>query len=345
MKNKLSTKISGAWPIWVLFCFCLGSSSAQVVSNDLKAIGFNGNIAIRVSNITAFTSYFTPNSGAIDLEFHFGLDDPRNGLHLGIPMPQSNGQIYIRFNDLGFEMGDTLSFIVTENFQGTTIRHYVFNTGNYFPESGGPIRTCPRSISCAGKAIRVHFDPAEIILDPSSNTPIRFQIPSLGIDQIRTAGAYSIELNALIFKHLPVLDCNQMMLGTIIITLNGFSCYFVNGQLSCPPWTEIPDNLSPDCAPYFSECLNDLVSLLSEAQYSLPCQQWMTFGPCSTTGFIYRPGQVAIGTEHEAPNRALTVKNGIITDKVKITDNGWADHVFESNYPLLPLETDRKSVV
>jgi hypothetical protein len=65
----------------------------------------------------------------------------------------------------------------------------------------------------------------------------------------------------------------------------------------------------------------------------------MTFGPCSTTGFIYRPGQVAIGTEHEAPNRALTVKNGIITDKVKITDNGWADHVFESNYPLLPLET------
>ncbi len=52
-----------------------------------------------------------------------------------------------------------------------------------------------------------------------------------------------------------------------------------------------------------------------------------------------RPGKVAIGTEHDAPNKALTVKNGIITDKVKITNIGWADHVFDSNYPLASLET------
>lgn len=339
MNNKFSIKIPVVWSTWVLFCFCIGSSSAQVVSNDLKAIGFNGSIAIRASNITAFTSYFTLNGGAIDLEFHFGLDDPRNGMHLGLPIPQPNGQIYIRFNDLGFEIGDTLSFIVTENFQGTTIRHYVFNTGNFFPQSGGPIRTCPHSIGCGGKALLLYFDSDEIILDPSSSTPVRIQIPSLGLDVTKTAGAYWVEKNALVFKFLPVLDCNQMMLGTIIITINGFSCYYVNGQLTCPPWTEIPDNLSTDCSSYFNECLSDLVSLLSEAQYSLPCQQWMTYGPCTTTKSIHRPGKVAIGTEHDAPNKTLTVKNGIITDKVKITDNGWADHVFESNYPLASLET------
>lgn len=339
MKNKLSTIISAVCPIWVLFFFCLGSSSAQVVSNDLKAIGFNGNITIGVSNITAFASYFTLNGGAVDLEFHFGLDDPRNGIHLGLPMPQPDGQIYIRFNDLGYEMEDTLSFIVTENFQGATIRHYVFNTGNYFPESGGPIRTCPHSISCTGSALLLIFDFDEIILDPSSSTPVRIQIPSIGLDITTIPGAYFVEKNALVIRFSPVLDCNQMMLGTSIITINGFSCYYVDGQLTCPPWTEAPDNLSENCSPYFNECLNDLVSLLSEAQYSLPCQQWMTFGPCTTSESIYRSGKVAIGTEHGVLNKTLTVKNGIITDKVKITDSGWADHVFESDYPLLPLET------
>jgi hypothetical protein len=214
----------------------------------------------------------------------------------------------------------------------------VFNTGNYFPESGGPIRTCPHSISCTGKALLLNFDPNEIIPDPSSSTPIRIQIPSLGLDVTKTPGAFFVEKNALVVK-FSALDCSQMMLGTTIITINGFSCYYVNGQLTCPPWTETPDNLSADCSPYFNECLTDLVNLLSEAQYTLPCQQWITYGPCSTEKFIYRPGKVAIGTEHDAPNKVLTVKNGIITDKVKITENGWADHVFESSYPLMSLET------
>ncbi len=35
---------------------------------------------------------------------------------------------------------------------------------------------------------------------------------------------------------------------------------------------------------------------------------------------------------------ALTVKNGIITDKLKVTNLGWADYVFENDYPLMPLD-------
>jgi hypothetical protein len=334
----LSRLLSRACFGLLLIVFVFPKMSAQIVSNDLKALGINGNIIISVSSVTAFSTYFSLSNGNVDLEFHFGLDDPRNGVHIGLPMPQPNGQIYIRFSDLGYEMGDTLSFITTETFQGNTIRHYVFNNGNYFPESGGPIQTCPRSIKCVGKALLLKFDPDEIILDPSSATPIRFQIPSLGIDVIKTPGAYSVVENALVAKFLPVLDCNQMMLGTTILTINGFTCHFVNGQLTCPPWADAPDNLSADCSPYFDECLNDLLGIITEAQYSIPCQQWMTFGPCTTTNIIYRSGKVAIGTDKYAPNKALTVKNGIITDKVKLTNFGWADYVFDKQYPLASLD-------
>ncbi|MBN8679888.1 MAG: hypothetical protein J0M29_16795 [Chitinophagales bacterium] len=333
-----SQRLFRAWFGLLLIVFGSFKMSAQIVSNDLKALGLNGNIVIRVSSTMAFTSYFSLNNGNVDLEFHFGLDDPRNGVHIGLPMPQPNGQIYIRFSDLGYEMGDTLSFIATENFQGTTIKHYVFNMGNYFPESGGPIQTCPRSIKCSGRSLLIKFDPGEIIIDQSSVTLIRFQIPSLGIDITSVPDAYLASENAFAKIILPVMDCNQLMLGTTILTINGFTCHFVNGQLTCPPWAEVPNNLSSDCSPYFDECLYDLLGILAEAQYSIPCQQWMTFGPCTITNIITRHGKVAIGTDKHAPNRSLTVKNGIITDKVKITNHGWADYVFDKQYPLASLD-------
>ncbi|MFN0214060.1 MAG: hypothetical protein ACKVT2_07375 [Saprospiraceae bacterium] len=341
MKPVFSSKIysallSGLTFAWVLFVLPL---SSQVVGTDLAAIGDNGRIAIRVTNITTFSSYFSLSNGEVDLDFYFAPDDPRNGLYSGAPLPQPNGEIYVRFDSLNFQEGDSLTFIATELLQGTITKHYVFVLGNFFPESGGSITTCPRNFSCVGKGLLFQFDRAEIILDQSSITPVTLEIPSANIHTVRNSWAIDVGNNAIVLKFIPSLDCNQVMLGHATFTINGFTCHFVNGQLSCPPWTNIPENLSITCAPYFEDCLTELADLISDAQYVLPCQQWMTYGPCTTTNIINRTGKVAIGTTNSSPNgSALTVKNGIITDKVKVTGSGWADYVFEKDYPLMPLE-------
>jgi len=324
----------------LLFAFWLSISAlaAQVVSTDLMAIGYGGKIAISATNISTFSNYFSLNNGNVDLDFYFAPEDPKNGTYVGSRLLQPNGQVYIRFEGLNFQEGDSLTFFATELFQGTVTRHYVFVMGNFFPESGGPVTTCPRFLTCNSTRIFIHFDPAEIILDPSSGTPVTIEIPSLGVNTTITPGAYSVDKNAWVVFPLSSIDCNQMMLGHTIISFNGISCYFENGQLTCPPWTDVPVNLNSTCAPYFEDCLTDLIGLISDSQYYLPCQQWMTYGPCTTTSAINRTGKVAIGTLTCANNFALTVKNGIITDKVKISNNGWADYVFEEGYPLMPLE-------
>jgi hypothetical protein len=339
MKNEVFLKQK--WQIVLILSIVSGlfasSLAAQVVSSSLSAINLNGKVAIRANNFTSFTNYFSLTNGGVDLDLYFALDDPRNGVYVGSPMPQPNGQIYIRFDSLNCLEGDSLTFIAKEVLQGATTKYYVFVRGDFFPESGGPINTCPRYFSCKGKALLLHFDPQEIVLDPSSATPITLEIPSINLDVVRIPGAISPADNALVFKFLPVIDCSQVMLGTATFTINGITCHFVNGQLTCPPWANIPNDLGNNCAPYFDNCLTELVDLISDAQYSLPCQQWFTYGNCTTTNIITRPGKIAIGTQGFAPNAVLTVKNGVITDKLKLSNIGWADFVFDENYELMPI--------
>ncbi len=312
---------------------------AQVTNTDISAFGFNGKIAIKTTNATTLSSYFVLNNGTVDLDFYFNEDDLRNGIYSGTPLPQPNGQIYIYFSGLQYQIEDTLSFIATEILTSGTTKHYVFVRGDYFPESVGPLNTCPTSFTCnpAGKGIKFIFDPKEIILGFSSMTPITIEIPSAGIDQIRYTWGIAPDENAISIKFIG-MNCENVMLGPVTISYNGLSCYFVNGQLTCPPWGNVPEDLSGTCAPYFEDCALELINLITENQFTLPCLQWVNYSTCSTTSLIHREGAVSIGTATAAPNFALTVKNGIITDRLKVTNTGWADYVFEKDYDLMPLE-------
>lgn len=306
------------------------------MSTDIGAIGYNNKIAIRAMNNSIISSYFTLNNGTIDLDFYFAEDDPRNGIHVGAPITQPNGQIYIRFGDLSYQQGDTLTFIATELLPSSITKHYVIVRGDYFPESGGPITTCPRSFTCDNKGFYFYYDPGEVILDNSSKSPLTLIIPGANITRFESTWAIIVDKNAIGIKALDN-DCSQIM-GIIIMTINGITCTFENGQLQCPPWVEIPDNLSSTCAPYFQNCALDLIDLLSDVKYTLPCSQWVDYNQCTTTSLISREGNVAIGTSNFAENAVLSVKNGIITDKVKVINIGWADYVFDPGYSLMPLE-------
>ncbi len=66
---------------------------------------------------------------------------------------------------------------------------------------------------------------------------------------------------------------------------------------------------------------------------------------CGTDTYLYQAGKVSIGTSGQAPKSStggkasLSVKNGVITDKVKVKlcDASWCDYVFEEGYPLRSL--------
>jgi len=84
-------------------------------------------------------------------------------------------------------------------------------------------------------------------------------------------------------------------------------------------------------------CTIDLVNFIETHKDELLARQWS--GNCDLTSEIHHFGSVNIGTSSHSGR--LTVKNGILTDKVKVApcgDIGWCDYVFEENYPLKSIE-------
>ena len=130
------------------------------------------------------------------------------------------------------------------------------------------------------------------------------------------------------------------MSGQLTIIINGLTCIFQNGILvssnTCSPWANYYGD-DADCASYFEACTPELLATLNNIKFTLPCRQWIDKNFCNTTAEIKRPGRVAIGTSNFSQT-ILSVKNGIITDKVKVTGTGWADYVFENDYPIMSLE-------
>lgn len=127
---------------------------------------------------------------------------------------------------------------------------------------------------------------------------------------------------------------------------NGITCKFEGGQsvsdATCSLWS---DYYGSDlyCAQLFESCLPELSALLTTEKENIQCQQWIDPEPCNLESGIYRFGKVAIGVDDKFSSEAiLSVKNGIITNRVKVTTFGnqqgqWPDYVFDENYPLLPI--------
>lgn len=131
----------------------------------------------------------------------------------------------------------------------------------------------------------------------------------------------------------------------------GLVCQYEGGQLVSPICSPFGDYYTPGdvCAEYFENCASKIITPLMNQSSELPCRQWKekSLSTCGTSTYIYRPGKVSIGTSKQAPNSSsvsagkasLSVKNGVITDKVKVKlcDAAWCDYVFGPNYPLRSL--------
>ncbi|MBP6810491.1 MAG: hypothetical protein KA138_03185 [Saprospiraceae bacterium] len=333
--------------VFIVLSFSFVKVSAQVINTDLKAIVFNEKIAIQVKDALSLSTYFSLGvGGKIEVSFYFGIDDTRNGIYTGTRYIQPNGKVNYSFAEIPFEMGDTLTFSVLESLpsgSGEITKEYVFIRGDFFPEGGGPITVCPISVTCTNHAIFLNFDPNEVIIGQGSATDIYLFLPGLYNNGKYFPTSYLDPGNALVIKGgvFKYVECEKIMSGQLTIIINGMTCVFQNGVLvssnTCSPWANYYGD-DAECGDYFEECTPELIQTLNSLKFELPCRQWIDYNFCNTTGQIKRPGRVAIGTSNFAPNIALSVKNGIITDKVKVTDTGWADYVFEKDYPLMPLE-------
>ncbi len=328
----------------VISLFSFFGLSSQVISTDMKAIGHNGKLAISVKNAGLINTYFSLDTNKqTSLEVYFNPDDPRNGIYEAGLLSQAASDTIITFNELLYETGDTLTFTVIETFNDGTVKPYVFIRGNYILGAGGLIDACPISITCNANWLYIAFNPSEYVVGQGIND-ISIFAPGLLQNGPLYAGGYNLEKNLFrIANQLFIgFDCQKIMTGQVILVINGMTCVFQNGALvesdHCSPWGNYYGQ-HLECAGYFENCMPELIHLLSDNSLTLACKQWIDKGSCSTSKTIYRNGKIAIGTDRFSA-AALTVKNGIITDKVKVLfeGNGWGDYVFEKGYPLMPLE-------
>lgn len=326
--------------------FCYTKAQGQDVSDDLLAMNNGGKMAIKVKDLLILNTYFAIEGNQVSLDLYFNPDDPMNGNYfadISSSGTTTETFYYLTFGDIQYQEG-LLTFGATDILEGGTIREYVFIQGNYIKNSGGPIAVCPTTISCSGTGIYLYFNPSEYTVSSSSLTEniISIFAPGLIENGVQINNQYSISQNYIRIKSSESwYHCYPAFYGPVIITINGISCAYQGGALisspNCSPWGDYYGD-NPECGAYLENCAPAIIELLSEEKQALPCRQWTSNGNvCGSYPTIHRTGKLAIGTDQFSASQ-LTVKNGIITDALKITNTGWGDYVFEENYPLMTLE-------
>ncbi len=310
-------------------------------------------ITIQVRNNTTFSSHFNPvGVDSVTLDFHFMPDDPRNGINIG---KVSNGPVIasqqtrkIKFENLRYDSLPDLTFAVTETFLDGTIKIYKFHRGELVEDAPIPISVCPTSVSCNLKSIAFYFNLADIQLTSAhagipvtlffgEGSPYNVTYPLIHDVNISSQG------NFLLFRGISNFPCTQVLTGTFTVIIGDLVCTFNNGVLQsshCSPYSGYyPSN--PACGVIFETCHEELDAFLLSIRPTIRCSQWSFHQTCGTSHHTTRTGSVAIGTSTPASGALLTVKNGIISDKVYVQrceTGGWCDYVFDDNYPLMPLE-------
>ncbi len=331
------------------FLISVHQLSGQVIgAAAFNAIPVNGKIAVQVNAAAYnnFNAYFVGNAnGEVSADFYFQPDDPRNGTYTSVPAPVAGGGANMVFYGLDYQNPQDLSFDMITHVGGGGIREYIFIEGNYFPPSPPGEIPCPASIYMHQQGWRVfRFNTSDFIVS-SNNLPATVNLyfgagnPANGTYNITPApgptnGFYLPNNNANLGNGVPPVS---------MLIIDGHVCQYQNGQLisnpSCSPWSDAYDGFE-DCAMYFEMCTPTLLSLLLEHKDDIACSQWSSITACSSTAKINRSGKLAIGTSGFSSS-TLTVKGGVITDKVKVqtcTAGGWCDYVFDEGYPLMPLD-------
>ena len=329
-------------------CMLLLQQTSFAQFNQLRAFVDNNNkLTIAVKSGVPVTTYFLPDQdGSVTLNFYFDTDDTRNGDYSATPTPQGSGDYYLTFSAINYQSSDDLSFYATEHLNDGVVKDYAFSDGAWL----GPTTVaegCPVSISCNylfRQSFRMTFE------NPLTLTPVNYSIfaPGLSFNGLGTTNGWTPSTNSTYQSNIvQQSDCDIISNGQVILFVNGNTCVYENGVLintdpSCSLWTEYYEN-NTDCAYLFEDCLPSLMYILGTFKETIACQDWIrrnTAGTCSTTEDIRSSSKVAIGTEKTSGLSQLTVKNGIITDKVKLCkwSNLWCDYVFDDDYDLMSLK-------
>ena len=329
----------------LILAFCTAGTSQSI--SGIRALNINGKVSIQADNPTLFNTRFVVETlDSTGLLFYFNPDDPRNGFHRSkYYVDDATGKINMVFHDLSYQTADDLYFSVMEDFSGT-IKEYLFQQGNFFLVPDAPVTTCPSSLRCINGNLFLIF-PDNVILGVNSIKKLTLFSPGSPLNNQFNTVAFSPSLNATAIRFFSdQKGCTDFINGQVIVMYNGITCKFEGGQsvsgANCSLWS---DYYGSDlyCAPLFESCLPELSALLSAEKENIQCQQWIDPEPCNPESAIYRFGKVAIGVDDKYPSEAiLSVKNGIITNRVKVTTYGtqegnWPDYVFDENYPLLPI--------
>jgi hypothetical protein len=318
---------------------------------DMQASRTNGKLTITVKDNATFGGFFlTDMTDSVEVSFYITEDDPRNGKYSARRKSELSGTIQLIFNALDFKEGDALTFHITENLNDGIVKGYVFVDGGYLGTSVTTVDVCPISISCGNGTLSFTFDPSVSLVGPqNTSTPILIFAPGLSNNGTQTPGSVHIQSNSLVIRRNAVFEneCSLINNGTVVIVINGHKCVFVNGVLitndSVNPFANYANTQT--CRAIFDDCSAELLNFLELNQNTIACNSryWTpqvtnNYSMCSSSIAIKRLDQVGIGTDRCHYKYSLTVKNGVMTDKVKLCKTEWCDYVFAPNYhrPSLP---------
>jgi hypothetical protein len=321
----------------ILCCAITADTYGQIqLDPDMYATTTDNKLAIIVKDNAILSQNFVIESnGLIDVELYFKDEDVRNGNYSAKAKPLGNGQFRMLFDELDFQQSDDLTFHATEKINGT-IRGYTFINGAYIGESATDISDCPVRISCGTSgSMAIHFPP-NILVGPTLGVfvNVTFFSPNLEANGAVIFNGYNLAGNFISTRtRLSSADCNIINTGTVTLNINGHVCTFVAGELvdATNPFTAY------GCSSLYDNCGWELIEFFTTYKEDIACLDWevqYNYFQCSPDVSIWQDHKVAIGTDNFAPNYNLTVKNGVITDKLKMCRTLWCDYVFEPDYQL-----------
>jgi hypothetical protein len=289
--------------------------------------------------------------------FYFGDGDSRNGTY----SPSSSFVVstemmrYYIFNSIPCTAAYLLNFQVTLSENNTS---YIIINGNQCLSCTSLSALCPSSIVCGENGFlavqysqEVHpiVNPITVYLGPNDPNNGIYTMP------IKTRGGAvpvdpsGVPINPYLYT-LSGPPCNEETLqGQVTLLIDGQVCTYEGGNqgtnTNCEPFGSYfieNDVINSYCVDFFENCLPDLIDLIHANSSTLPCRQWDEYdgSNCSVNSNLWRLGGISIGTGGQSSSK-LTVKDGIITDKVKVESCGplgWCDYVFEEDYFLPKLE-------
>lgn len=295
-------------------------------------------------------SYFNDWNIPLSAAFFFGPGDVRNGTHVSSDMYGTGNVRRIIFASIpcNGQREEKMTCVMTLTTKSGQKKNYIFIDGNYCPACTS-IRKCPASVECSASQLTLQFDYA-LPCPLGSNPDLTFYFgPGHPFNDFQPSAVSCVAGPPGVLKLVRNLSCYgdcPDISKLRSLTIDGAVCLYENGKLVtepvCPP--EVPytnGSTSGVCNAFFNNCLGAYNDFLFEHRGELGCRQWkQSTSRCDLDLWAGRTGKVGIGSV-KTTNYALSVKDGIITDHLRVqtcATGGWCDYVFEPEYRLMPLD-------